>query len=137
MRAAAIDLGTKTIGLAVSDAGWSLAAPRRTIARTKFTADATALAAFLKSEAVGALVVGLPLNMDDSEGPRAQSTRAFMRNYDRLHPVPFLFFDERLSTAAADDAMRDAGVKAVKRAARIDAAAAAIILQGLLDQLPT
>jgi putative holliday junction resolvase len=134
-RLAAIDLGTKTIGLAVSDAGWTLATPLHVIRRTKFTADAQMLARDLSASGVSALLVGLPLNMDESEGPRAQSTRAFMRNFDRLHPVPFAFFDERLSTVAADEALQDAGVRRSDRSRLIDAAAAAIILQGGLDRL--
>jgi putative holliday junction resolvase len=134
-RLTAIDLGSKTIGLAASDAGWTLATPRQTLSRTRFTADAAALSLVLLKEQAAALIVGLPLNMDETEGPRAQSTRAFMRNFDRLYPMPWAFFDERLSTVAAEDAMREAGIRARDRARRIDAAAAAIILQGALDRL--
>lgn len=132
---AGLDLGTKTIGLAVSDLGWRLAVPKLTIARVKFTKDMESL---LKSAAkfeVGAFVIGLPLNMDGSEGPRAQATRAFVRNAEKLTAMPFVFHDERLSTVAAEWALIEMDVSRAKRDARIDAAAAAVILQGVLDRL--
>ena len=132
---AGIDLGTKTIGLAVSDAGLAFAHPRPVILRRKFTLDAQALLAALEKERAAALVVGLPVNMDGSEGPRAQATRAFMRNLERLTPLPFLYWDERLSTVAAERALIAMDVSRRKRDERIDSAAAAFILQGALDRL--
>jgi putative Holliday junction resolvase len=132
---AGIDLGTKTIGLAVSDAGLSFAHPRPVIARKKFTLDAAALLAALDKEKAAAIVVGLPVNMDGSEGPRAQATRAFVRNMERLTALPFAYWDERLSTVAAERALISMDVSRAKRDGRIDSAAAAFILQGALDRL--
>ncbi len=132
---AAIDLGTKTIGLAVSDRSLSFAHPRPVIARAKFTKDAETLLAALDRDGAGALVVGLPVNMDGSEGPRAQATRAFMRNLKRLRDVSFVYWDERLSTVAAERALIEMDVSRSRRAERIDSAAAAFILQGVLDRL--
>jgi putative Holliday junction resolvase len=132
---AGLDLGTKTIGIAVSDLGLRLATPRKLIRRSKFAADAEALLAILSAERCGAIVIGMPLNMDGSEGPRAQSTRAFIRNYLRLDSRPIVFWDERLSTVAAERSMIEADVSRKKRADRIDSAAAAFILQGALDRL--
>ena len=133
---AGIDLGTKTIGLAVSDAGLSFAHPRPVIMRKKFTADVQTLLAALEKEGVAAVIVGLPVNMDGSEGPRAQATRAFMRNLEqRFAAPPFAFWDERLSTVAAERALLEMDVSRGKRAERIDSAAAAFILQGALDRL--
>ena len=132
---AGIDLGTKTIGLAVSDAGLSFAHPRTVIARRKFTLDAQALLAALGKENAAALVVGLPVNMDGSEGPRAQATRAFMRNMERVTDMPFVYWDERLSTVAAERVLISMDVSRKKRDDRIDSAAAAFILQGALDRL--
>ncbi|MBP0615408.1 Holliday junction resolvase RuvX [Jiella mangrovi] len=132
---AGLDLGTKTIGLALSDRGWGFATPRAVIRRKKFTPDAAALKKALDDENVVGIVVGLPLNMDGSEGPRAQSSRAFMRNYSALDERPALFWDERLSTVAVERAMISADVSRAKRAERIDSAAAAFILQGALDRL--
>lgn len=132
---AGIDLGTKTIGLAVSDQGLSFAHPRPVIARKKFTLDAAALLRALEKERVAALVVGLPINMDGSEGPRAQATRAFMRNLERLTALPYAFWDERLSTVAAERTLIEMDVSRQKRGERVDSAAAAFILQGGLDRL--
>lgn len=132
---AGIDLGTKTIGLAVSDAGLSFAHPRPVIARKKFTLDAQALLAALDKEKAAAIVVGLPVNMDGSEGPRVQATRAFVRNMERLTALPFIYWDERLSTVAAERALISMDVSRAKRGGRIDSAAAAFILQGALDRL--
>lgn len=132
---AGLDLGTKTIGVALSDRGWRFSTPRTVIRRKKFTLDAVALKKALDEEQVAAIVIGLPLNMDGSEGPRAQSTRAFMRNYGPLDARPALFWDERLSTVAAERAMISADVSRGKRAERIDSAAAAFILQGALDRI--
>lgn len=132
---AGLDLGTKTIGLAVSDRGLRLATPRSTIKRTKFIKDAEALLAAFAREDVGAAIMGLPVNMDGSEGPRAQATRAFVRNMSRLTDLPFVFWDERLSTVAAERALLEMDVSRRKREERIDSAAAAFILQGALDRL--
>lgn len=130
-----IDLGTKTIGLAVSDAGLSFAHPRPVIARRKFTLDAEALLSVADKEKAAAIVIGLPVNMDGSEGPRVQATRAFVRNMERLTPLPFVYWDERLSTVAAERALISMDVSRRKRDDRIDSAAAAFILQGALDRL--
>ena len=132
---AGIDLGTKTIGLAVSDAGLSFAHPRPVITRKKFTPDAQALMAALRKDQAAVLVVGLPVNMDGSEGPRAQATRAFVRNLINLEDMPVAWWDERLSTVAAERVLIDMDVSRAKRAERIDSAAAAFILQGALDRL--
>ncbi|MGY6710567.1 MAG: Holliday junction resolvase RuvX [Rhizobiaceae bacterium] len=131
----AIDLGDKTIGVAISDLGHSLANPRQVIRRKKFSLDAAALLAMLEADKAGALIVGLPVNMDGSEGPRVQSTRAFVRNLAPLTPLPLLYWDERLSTVAAERALIEMDVSRGKRRDRIDSAAAAFILQGALDRL--
>lgn len=128
-----LDLGTKTIGTALCDAGWSFASPALTIKRTKFGADKTALLGMIATQGVRGIVLGLPRNMDGSEGPRAQSSRAFARNIADLGPV--LLWDERWSTAAAERAMLDQDVSRAKRAERIDAHAAAVILQAAIDAL--
>jgi putative holliday junction resolvase len=130
-----LDLGTKTIGIAICDGGLRMAMPSRTIRRTKFTADVAELAAIAKEEMIGALVVGLPLNMDGSEGPRAQSTRSFVRHLKGKLDLPVVLWDERLSSVAAEEAMIEAGIKRRRRAENIDAVAASIILQGALDRL--
>jgi len=132
---AAIDLGTKTIGVAVSDLGRSFANPRPVIIRKKFSVDAAALLALLEREQVHALVIGLPINMDGSEGPRAQASRAFARNLKQLTELPLMFWDERLSTVAAERALIEMDVSRKNRQGRIDSAAAAFILQGVLDRL--
>jgi putative Holliday junction resolvase len=130
-----LDVGTKTIGLALSDVTRSIATPYETIRRTKFTADAKALAAIVAKEGVGGLVIGLPLNLDGSEGPRAQSTRAFARNLAGHVEVPMAFWDERLSTAAVERHLIEADASRKRRAQVIDRMAAAYILQGALDRL--
>jgi putative Holliday junction resolvase len=130
-----LDLGTKTIGVAVSDPDRKLAAGVTTIARTNFTADARRLLALAAERAAVGLVLGLPLNMDGSEGPRAQSTRAFARNLAKLTDLPIALWDERLSTAAVERELIAADVRRSKRAAVIDQHAAAFILQGALDRL--
>ncbi|RFU13964.1 Holliday junction resolvase RuvX [Rhodobacteraceae bacterium W635] len=136
MRAlAGLDLGTKTIGVAVSDPFLSVATPLETIRRVKFTQDADALVVILAHRAVGGIVLGLPMNMDGSEGPRAQSTRAFARNLDRLIDMPILLWDERLSTVAAERALLEADTSRKRRAEVIDHVAASYILQGALDRL--
>ena len=132
---AGIDLGTKTIGVAVSDRSLSFAHPRPVILRRKFTPDAEALLALFAREDVRAAVIGLPVNMDGTEGPRAQATRAFVRNIGRLTDMPFPYLDERLSTVAAERTLIEMDVSRAKRGSRIDSAAAAFILQGALDRL--
>ena len=130
-----LDLGTKTIGVAVSDTLRRIASPLETIRRTKFTADAARLLALAEGRAIAGLVLGLPKNMDGSEGPRAQSTRAFARNLAALTPLPMVFWDERLSTVAAERALLEADASRRRRAEVIDHVAAGFILQGLLDRL--
>jgi putative holliday junction resolvase len=134
-RLAGLDLGTKTIGVALSDPGWRIATPFHTIRRTKFGKDAADLLALCAREKVGGLILGLPINMNNTEGPRAQATRAFLRNLAPLTDLPVVLWDERLSTAAAERAMIEADLSRQKRAQKIDAAAAAFILQGALDRL--
>ena len=129
-----LDVGTKTIGLALCDAGWRFAGPAETIRRTKFTKDLAALAAFIATHNVAGLVVGLPLNMDGSDSPRTQSVRAFARNLAPLGK-PILLWDERWSTQAVERAMIDADVSRAKRAEAVDKLAAAHILQGAIDAL--
>ena len=130
-----LDLGTKTIGIAVSDGGRQIATPLTTIRRVKFGKDAAALLELAGKNDISGLVLGLPLNMDGSEGPRVQATRAFVRNLSGLTELPVVYWDERLSTVAAERAMLEADMSRKKRAAKIDAAAAAFILQGFLDRL--
>jgi putative Holliday junction resolvase len=130
-----LDLGTVTIGLALSDLGRQIASPLRTIARTKFTADAADLLAEAVKHQVVGLVLGLPLNMDGSEGPRAQATRAFARNLAGITNLPLLFWDERLSTAAVTRTLLDADASRKRRDEVVDKMAAAFILQGALDRL--
>jgi putative Holliday junction resolvase len=134
-RLAGLDLGTKTIGIALSDFGLRIATPFHTIRRTKFGQDAAELLALCAREKIGGLVLGLPINMNGTEGPRAQATRAFVRSLAPLSPLPVALWDERLSTAAAERAMIEADLSRKKRAEKIDAAAAAFILQGALDRL--
>lgn len=136
MRAiAGLDLGTRTIGVAVSDGMRTVATPLETIKRTKFTADAAALLAILSKRDIAGIVLGLPRNMDGSEGPRAQATRAFARNLERLTDTPITFWDERLSTVAAERALLEADTSRARRAEVIDHVAAGFILQGALDRL--
>jgi putative Holliday junction resolvase len=132
---AGLDLGTKTIGLAMSDIGRRLATPRTVLRRTKFTQDAVALLDFAAKEKVAAFIIGLPVNMDGSEGPRVQATRAFVRSMAEKTTLPFVFWDERLSTVAAERVLISMDVSRAKRADRIDSAAASFILQGALDRL--
>lgn len=132
---AGLDLGTKTIGLAVSDLSLKLASPRPVIKRRKFTLDAIELLARFEKDDVAAAIIGLPVNMDGSEGPRAQATRAFVRNMAEKTSLPFVFWDERLSTVAAERTLIEMDVSRKKRAERIDSAAACFILQGVLDRL--
>lgn len=130
-----LDLGTKTIGVAVSDVERRLASPVTTIRRTRFTQDAEALLAEARKLEAAALVIGLPLNMDGTEGPRVQATRAFIRNMAPLTPLPFILWDERLSTAAVTRSLIEQDASRAKRAAVVDRMAAAYILQGALDRL--
>lgn len=130
-----LDLGTKTIGLAVSDIGLSFANPRPVLKRSKFTKDAQDLLGVLEKENICLMVIGLPLNMDGSSGPRVQATRAFVRNMEKLTDIPFIYWDERLSTVAAERSLIDMDVSRAKRSERIDSAAASFILQGALDRL--
>jgi putative Holliday junction resolvase len=131
---AGLDVGTKTIGLAASDAGWQFAGPAETIRRSKFTQDLVKLQAFISHASIVGLVVGLPLNMDGSDSPRTQSVRAFARNLAPLG-LPVLLWDERWSTQAVERAMISADVSRARRAEKVDALAAAHILQGAIDAL--
>ena len=133
-RLLALDVGTKTIGLATCDSSWSFATAAETVIRTKFTIDLATLRAFAARHAIVGLVVGLPLNMDGSDSSRTQSVRAFARNLVPLD-LPILLWDERWSTIAVERVMIAADVTRAKRAARIDAHAAAHILQGAIDAL--
>ena len=130
-----LDLGTKTIGVAISDLTKQIASPLETIARRKFADDAQRLIHLAKREKAGLIVLGLPLNMNGSEGPRAQSTRAFARNLARQIDIPIVFWDERLSTAAVERMLIAADQSRAKRGAVIDKLAAAYILQSALDSL--
>lgn len=132
---AGLDLGTKTIGLSMSDLGRRFASPRPVIKRVKFTQDAQTLLAFAEKEKVAAFIIGLPMNMDGSAGPRVQATRAFVRSMAEKTDIPFVYWDERLSTVAAERALLEMDVSRAKRAERIDSAAASFILQGALDRL--
>jgi putative Holliday junction resolvase len=131
---AGLDVGTRTIGVAICDSGWHFAGPAETIRRTKFTHDLEALSAFVGREHVVGLVVGLPLSMDGSDSPRTQSVRAFARNLAPLG-LPILLWDERWSTQAVERAMIDADVSRARRAEKVDSLAAAHILQGAIDAL--
>ncbi len=130
-----LDLGDKTIGVALSDTFLSVASPVETVRRKKFGLDAARLQAIIDDRDVGGLVLGLPRNMDGTEGPRCQSTRAFARNFERLWDGPITFWDERLSTVAAEKALLEADTTRKRRSEVIDHVAAAYILQGLLDRL--
>jgi putative Holliday junction resolvase len=130
-----LDLGTKTIGVAVSDVQRSIATPVETIRREKFTADVQRLATIAKAQEAFALVIGLPLNMDGTEGPRAQATRSFVRNLDAHLKLPVIYWDERLSTAAVTRTLIEQDASRAKRAEVVDRMAAAYILQGALDRM--
>lgn len=131
---AGLDVGTKTVGIAICDAGWHFAGPLETLRRSKFTRDLASLRTLIDREKIVGLVVGLPLNMDGTDSPRTQSTRAFARNLASLE-LPLLLWDERWSTQAVERAMISADVSRAKRAEKIDALAAAHILQGAIDAL--
>jgi putative Holliday junction resolvase len=130
-----VDLGSKTIGLALTDVERRVATPFETIKRSKFAADAARLKAIAAEHGIAGLVVGLPLNMDGSEGPRAQSTRAFVRNLEAVVPLPVVLWDERLTTAAVTRTLIEADASRARRAALVDKMAAAFLLQGALDRL--
>lgn len=131
-----LDLGEKTIGVAVSDSFLSVATPLETVWRKKFGVDAARLQEIIANRSIGGLILGLPRNMDGSEGARCQSTRAFARNFERLMPdLPISFWDERLSTVAAERALLEADTTRKRRAEVIDHVAAGYILQGVLDRL--
>jgi putative Holliday junction resolvase len=133
-RLAGLDVGTKTIGVALCDAGWTIASAAETIARTRFAADLVALRAIVERQAVAGLVIGLPLNMDGSDSPRTQSTRAFARNLAPLG-LPVLLWDERWSTAAVTRTLLDADASRRRRGQLVDKLAAGYILQGAIDAL--
>jgi len=130
-----LDLGEKTIGLAVSDRMRQVATPLKTLKRSKFGVNADELEALIQEREIGGLILGLPFNMDGTEGPRAQSTRAFARNLSQRSKIPIGFWDERLSTVAAERALLEADTSRRRRAEVIDHVAAAYILQGALDRL--
>lgn len=130
-----LDLGTKTIGIATCDAGWRYATAGKTIARSKFTKDCGALRAIVAERSIKGVVIGLPRNMDGSEGPRAQASRAYARNLAQSLNLPVLLWDERWSTSSAEAAMIGQDMSRAKRADKIDSHAAAVILQGAIDAL--
>lgn len=130
-----LDFGEKTIGVAVSDLMLSIATPLLTVRRTKFTEDAVAVLKVIEDRRIAGIILGLPRNMDGSEGPRAQATRAFARNLARLTPLPIGFWDERLSTVAAERALLEADTSRKRRKEVIDHVAAGYILQGVLDRM--
>lgn len=130
-----LDLGTQTIGTAFCDAGWRFASPGKTLKRGKFGADRDTLAALIRERAIVGVVIGLPLNMDGSEGPRSQSSRAYARNLSAALGLPVLLWDERWSTASAESALIMQDMSRAKRATRIDSHAAAVILQAAIDAM--
>ena len=130
-----LDLGEKTIGLALSDTLLTVATPFQTLKRGKFTADAAVLGALIAEHGVGGLILGLPLNMDGSEGPSAQSARAFGRNFEKVSDCPLAFMDERLSTAAVTRTLIEADASRRRRSEVVDKMAAAYILQAALDRM--
>ena len=130
-----VDLGAKTVGLALSDVERRIATPLTTLKRVKFGRDADALAARVKQFDVAAIVLGMPIGLDGKDTPRAQATRAFAREYQRLHPIPLAFWDERMSTAAVERDLIANDVSRARRAEVFDKMAAAYILQGALDRL--
>ena len=136
-RLAGLDVGSKTIGVALCDAGWTFATAAETVKRTKFSKDLERLKTIIAEQHIVGLVIGLPLNLDGTDSPQTQSTRAFARNVDQALDLPILLRDERWSTQAVERAMIEQDVTRKKRAARVDAAAAAFILQGAIDALVT
>lgn len=134
-RLVGVDAGTKTLGLALSDVTRTIASPLETIVRKKFTLDAARLFDLVREHNVGGLVIGLPINLDGTEGPRAQGTRAICRNLNKLSPLPILLWDERLTTQAAERMLIDADQTRKRRGEVIDKLAATLILQNALDRL--
>ena len=134
-RIAGLDVGEKTIGIAVSDTEWMIASPRDTVRRSKFSVDVEVLKNLFASENVGGIVVGLPMNMDGSEGPRCQSIRDFCKNIEAHVDVPLFLWDERLSTVAVTRTLLEADVSRQKRAQVVDKMAASYILQGALERI--
>jgi putative pre-16S rRNA nuclease len=130
-----LDVGTKTVGIALSDVTRTIASGLATLARTKFTRDVRRLLELAQEHGIGGFVVGFPINLDGSEGPRAQATRSFARGLAKLTPLPILLWDERLTTAAAERTLIDADLSRRRRAEVIDKVAATLILQGALDRL--
>ncbi len=130
-----LDLGTKTIGTAVCDAGWRFASNAKTLPRGKWTRDKAVIEQLIKDRTIAGLVLGLPLNMDGSDGPRVQSARAYARNLSSAFDLPILLWDERWSTQSAEAAMIGQDMSRAKRAEAIDSHAAAVILQGAIDRL--
>ena len=130
-----LDLGTKTVGIATCDAGWRYATPGKTLPRGKFTKDCGKLREIVVERSVAGIVIGLPRNMDGSEGPRAQASRAYAKNLAAALELPVLLWDERWSTASAEAALIGQDMSRAKRATRIDSHAAAVILQGAIDSL--
>ena len=130
-----LDLGSKTIGIAISDGLRSVASPLKTIKRTKFSEDVEILFHLISEREISGIILGLPKNMDGSEGPRCQSTRAFARNIIRFKDFPIAFWDERLSTVAAEKALLEADINRKRRSEVIDHVAASYILQGALDRM--
>lgn len=133
-RLAGLDVGTRTIGVALCDAGWTIASPAETILRTKFTVDAAKLRALLQAQRVTGMVIGLPLSLDGSDSPRTQSVRAFARNVEGIG-LPILLWDERWSTQAVTRTLIDADASRARRAELVDKLAAAYILQGAIDAM--
>ncbi|MBX4335723.1 Holliday junction resolvase RuvX [Bartonella raoultii] len=132
---AGLDLGTKTIGIAISDRGLTFSNPRPVLQRKKFMIDSRTLIQIFDRENVGGIIIGLPLNMNGSSGPRVQATRTFVSNMEKYTAIPFVFWDERLSTIAAERSLLEMDVSRAKRVRRIDSAAAAFILQGALNRI--
>ncbi|MBO6527007.1 Holliday junction resolvase RuvX [Erythrobacter sp.] len=130
-----LDLGTKTIGVATCDAGWRFATAGKTISRSKFAKDCTVLRALVQERSIRGVVIGLPRNMDGTEGPRAQASRAYAKNLAKALELPVLLWDERWSTSSAEAAMIGQDMSRAKRARKIDSHAAAVILQGAIDAL--
>ncbi|MGH1351481.1 MAG: Holliday junction resolvase RuvX [Methyloligellaceae bacterium] len=134
-RVLGLDLGTKTIGMALSDVSRTVATPLSTIKRTKFKADAEELFATIDEHEIAGLILGMPVNLDGTEGPRAQSTRSFARNISQLREIPIVLWDERLSTVAAERTLLEADASRKRRSEVIDKMAAGFILQGALDRM--
>ncbi len=134
-RVIGLDLGTKTIGVALSDLSRTVATPHITIKRTKFKNDAQELVELIEEHEIAALVLGYPVNLDGTEGPRAQSTRSFARNFSQVRDIPMVLWDERLSTVAAERTLLEADASRKRRGEVIDKMAASFILQGALDRM--